>query len=70
MWMALLGAYKIHGDMQIGKKCTLENEPIIGYVLLSNIYALTFLFELRYDLVNSQHTFFFLVFNILHSYPI
>lgn len=40
--MALFGAYKIHGDMQMGKKWTLENEPIIGYVLLSNIYALTF----------------------------
>jgi hypothetical protein len=40
--MALLGAYKIHGDMQMGKKWTLENEPIIGYVLLSNVYALTF----------------------------
>lgn len=30
--MALLGAYKIHGDMQMGKKWTLEHELIIGFM--------------------------------------
>jgi hypothetical protein len=43
-WMALLGACRIHGDIEMGeyvakKSLELEPENAAGYVLLSNIYA-------------------------------
>ncbi|CAM6018630.1 unnamed protein product, partial [Sphagnum balticum] len=44
VWMALLGACRIHGDTEVGEciaKRVLEIDPgnFAGYVLLSNIYA-------------------------------
>eukprot|EP01018_Ginkgo_biloba_P014106 Gb_03263 [translate_table: standard] len=44
VWRVLLGACRIHGDIELGKraaKCVLELEPHDGptYVLLSNTYA-------------------------------
>ncbi|KAJ7536574.1 hypothetical protein O6H91_12G075100 [Diphasiastrum complanatum] len=44
IWMTLLGAARIHGDVEIGRhafECVVKLEPEIAapYVLLSNIYA-------------------------------
>jgi hypothetical protein len=43
-WMALLGACRIHGNIEMGECVAkqileLEHENAAGYVLLSNIYA-------------------------------
>ncbi len=44
VWMALLGACRIHGNLEMGEciaRRVLESDPrnSAGYVLLSNIYA-------------------------------
>jgi pentatricopeptide repeat protein len=54
VWMALLGACRIHGDAEVGEriaKRVLEIDPgnFAGYVLLSNIYAAAGKLELRED---------------------
>ncbi len=54
VWMALLGASRIHGDAEVGEriaKRVLEIDPgnFAGYVLLSNIYAAAGKLELRED---------------------
>ncbi|KAH9542357.1 hypothetical protein CY35_13G001100 [Sphagnum magellanicum] len=45
-WMALLGACRIHGNVEMGKRAAkqvleLEPENAAGYVLLSNLYTAT-----------------------------
>ncbi|KAJ7570944.1 hypothetical protein O6H91_01G141200 [Diphasiastrum complanatum] len=52
VWMALLGACRIHGDVEMGErmaKRVLKLEPgnAAGYVLLSNIYAASGKWNLR-----------------------
>jgi pentatricopeptide repeat protein len=54
VWMALLGACRIHGEAEVGEriaKRVLEIDPgnFAGYVLLSNIYAAAGKLELRED---------------------
>ncbi len=54
VWMALLGACRIHGDAEVGEriaKQVLKTDPgnFAGYVLLSNIYAAAGKLELRED---------------------